>query len=317
MTDPKPIFTTDAELDTVIQPGNPVVLGHGGFQLEFGLAKYGLDDEKVVDGDNETLSLKITYAFPNGGGFFELSENFGEDDTEELYRLVRVAVLNQLRREDQEYAEEKRHALALAELPKSGRLKDADFPAPFTEPLVLESGPAKKVLDWRQMGHARATNERDHPWHAATKYADHPDWVYVSGVKVHLAICPKIVGKTVYPASTTYYSTNSGDGRRATWLDVTTLVRRGILAPELCIKCQPLGQYSKFVANQVTYLNNPTPDTMPTKYVGHGELTTGNQQWLWNRLSAMDRTSWEALADFIEWAAAEVDDTPPAEAPAT
>jgi hypothetical protein len=310
MTDPKPIFTTDAELDTVIQPDNPLVLVSGGFKLEFDLEQYN-DDGALKDGDNEGLRLKLTYAFPDNGGFFELHETFGDGDTEALYRLARVAVLNQLRQEDSEYADSMRMALKEAELPKVGRLKDTEFPKPFTEPLVLEKTANRKVLDWRNMGKygGRATSERDHPWDSTTKYASgDPDWVYVAGVKVHLATCPKM-NKQV--------GTRDGiNGRRAVWLDVTTVVRQGVLVPEMCATCQPLGQYSKFVTNQVTYLNNPMPDTMPTKYVEYGELTAANRQWLWNHLSAMDGKDWAALADFIEWAAAEVDDTPSAEAPA-
>lgn len=309
MTDPKPIFTTDAELDTVIQPDNPLVLTSGGFKLEFDLEQYN-NDGVLKDGDNEGLRLKLTYAFPDNGGFFELHETFGDGDTEALYRLARVAVLNQLRQEDSEYADSMHMALKEAELPKVGRLKDTEFPKPFTEPLVLEKTANKKVLDWRNMGKygGRATSERDHPWDSTTKYASDPDWVYVAGVKVHLATCPKM-NKQV--------GTRDGiNGRRAVWLDITTVVRQGALVPEMCPTCQPLRRYSKFVTNQVTYLNNPMPDTMPTKYVKYGELTTGNQQWLWNNLSAMDGKDWEALADFIEWAAAEVDDTLPAEAPA-
>lgn len=312
MTDPKPIFTTDEELDTVIEPDNPVTLAADGFQLEFGLERYYEDELK--DGDNEGLRLKATYAFPDQKGFFELERVFGDKETEALYRLARVAVLNQLREEDNEYADNMRLALKEAELPKVGRLSETEFPEPFTEPLVLEKTANKKVLDWRNMGtySGRATSERDHPWGPTTKYASGgPDWVFMAGVKVHLATCPKM-NKPV--------GTRDGiNGRRAVWLDVTTVVRKGVLAPEMCATCQPLGQYSKFATNQVTYLNNPNnpmPDAMPTKYAEYGELTGANRQYVWNALSAMDGKDWEALADFVEWAAAEVDDTLPAEPPA-
>lgn len=313
MTDPKPIFTTDTELNTVIVPDKAgVVLTSGGFRLEFGLETYS-DEGEVRDGDNQGLRLKLTYTFPDQGGFFELSEVFGDDLTEDLYRLTRVGVLNQLRQEDGAYAVDLDYALKLAALPKVGRLKDSEFPEPFTEPLVLEHTANKKILDWSQRGYLRDAKG----WKPSTKYGDHPDWVYIPGVKVHLATCPKM-NKHVHPGAGkgSYLHEKGIDGRRAVWVDVTDLVRAGRLAPEMCTTCQPLGQYSKFATNQVTYLNNPLPEQMPLRVQGYMPLDSDRQQQLvFNELTAMDGQTWTALADFIEWAAAEVDDTLPTGAP--
>lgn len=265
----------------------------------------------ALDPKYNIITASLSHTFPDDMGSITLSVDVdGDNDLDQLYRLVRRALERQIAEAEADLPEP---------LPSIQEIQDAAIPPLEILPLCIEHTGRKKVIDVRADEMRRRMREED------TEHKQRGgvvEWAYLPGVVVHRSECVKVRGHVKEVERKATYSLNSNsfgikardgsplDGRFARWAEILPQIRKGALHVTMCMTCKPLGRYSRTVNTQLSFahIDQPPPEfgwEFPGFY--EGPVSSTRRRWVWRTMNAMTPTKWEALADLIAWAALEVD----------
>lgn len=257
-----------------------------------------------LDKNEHMLNVRFRFDFPGDSGSINAPVDLEPEQVERLYRMARLAVLRQLADAQAGDVDDE------PELPSVQEVTAEEVSTFVVEPLCLENVGRKMVFDVRADYAQRRITED-----SVDLNRRNADYGYILGVTVHRSDCAKVkihVKDEPWYHRSRHFSMSKPftNGRFSMWPDILPVIRQGLLHVTLCMTCKPLGQYSKAVNARTAFgVADKPPPEMPWEFPGYyrGVLTDYQRQAVWRGFMEMTPKKWAALADLIEWAAAEID----------
>lgn len=228
---------------------------------------------------------------------FKICFSLEEEDLDRLNKLNYQALL-QLTATDSE--QQQRLITQQEKFANEQRFMEArDIPEPIAYPLIFVRGTRKRILDDRSESAIYSASEPG----SKIAFSFREKRMYMAEWTVHLSECrkaPQRMGNRYQSQRKGDYTVSDGN-----WDHMLPQVSSGKIIPTLCLICKPLGEYSAAVNARTAWSTLTTvPDDMPNEIAGFYP----SHDWqmkasIWRSLMTMNSERWEALAEFIRWAA--------------